>query len=132
MDYVSREWIDAGAHLLEEFDKRYPVKAAFWLKEADDPFWYLYIASDHVNDTNLKDAYGEVLDAAKAMHDPNLDPFRVKLQVRPEWVQAAMDIQGRFPVKTGTRFHGGTFGGYSVDEVYIYPTPIMSVPPAQP
>jgi hypothetical protein len=130
MDYVSREWIEAGTQLLEEFDKRYPVKAAFWLKETDDPFWYLYIASDHVSDTNLKDAYGEVLNVAKAVRD--LDPFRVKLQVKPEWVQAAMDVQGRFSVKTGTRFHGGTFGGYSVDEVYIYPTPSAAVPPAQP
>jgi hypothetical protein len=126
MDYVSREWIDAGARFLEEFDKRYSVKAAFWLKEADDPFWYLYIASDQVNDTNLKEAYGEVLNVAKVMQDPNLDPFRVKLQVKPEWVQAAMGIQARFRVKTGTRYHGGTFGGFSVDEVYLYPTPIVS------
>src|ERR1700732_2901847 len=132
IDYVRREWIDSGARFIEEFDKRYPVKAAFWLKEADDPFWYLYIASDHVNDTNLKGAYGEVLKGATALQDTNLDPFRVKLQVKPEWVQAAMDIQGRFPVKTGTRFHGGTFGGYSVDEVYIYPTPSAAVPPARP
>ena len=132
MDYVSREWIEAGARFLEEFDKHYPVKVAFWLKEADDPFWYLYVASDDVDDANLKDAYGAVLNAAKAIQDPNLDPFRVKLQVKPEWVEAAMGVVARFPVKTGARFHGGSFGGYSVDEVYIYGAPRAAVPPAKP
>ncbi len=132
MDYVSREWIDAGAQFLKEFDQRYPVKVAFWLKEADDPFWYLFIASDHIKDTNLTDAYREVLNVAKVMQDPNLDPFRVKLQVKPEWIRAAMNIQARFPMKTGTRIQGGTFGGYGVDDVYIYPALGAAVPPAHP
>jgi hypothetical protein len=126
MAYISQEEIDAAARFLAEFGKKYPVTAAFWVKEAEDPFWYLYLVSDQISDANFDEAYREVLRISRALQDPYFDPFRVKLRVRPEWTQAATEFQKRFPLKTGTRIRGGNFGETSVDEVYIYPSPITT------
>ena len=122
MNYVSAEEVDGGSQFLSEFGKTYPVKAAFWLKAADDPFWYLYVASDKIDDRNFTAAYREVLRIANALHSAYFDPFRVKLGMPKEWEQAAIQFYTRFPLKIPTRIHGG-FAGMAVDEVYLYPPP---------
>ena len=35
------EQIDAGAKLVNDFDRRTPLQAAFWLKESEVGEWYL-------------------------------------------------------------------------------------------
>jgi hypothetical protein len=45
--------IDAGAELIRRLDRSVPVRAAFWVKDSDEGQWYLYIASDQLNDQNL-------------------------------------------------------------------------------
>lgn len=118
------EEIDAGAELTREFDKYRSVKAAFWLKTSDEEQRYLYIASDQINDTNLGVAYGEMLRVANQMQSPYLDPFRVKLICGDDpLAQAAVDIHERFPSPRASRFGGTSFGGLSVDDVYVYPYP---------
>ena len=119
------EEIDAGAELAREFDKYEPVKAAFWLKAADEDQRYLYIASERIDDTNFDVAYGEVLRLAEKMQSIYLDPFRVKLLgVDDPLSRAVVDIHQRFPGRMATRYGGRTFGGISVNEVYIYPSPL--------
>jgi hypothetical protein len=119
------EEIDAGAELAREFDKYEPVKAAFWLKASDEDHRYLYIVSERINDSNFDVAYGEVLRLADRMQSIYLDPFRVKLiSADDPLAKAAVDIHKRFPGRMATRFGGKTFGGTSVDEVYIYPSPL--------
>jgi hypothetical protein len=124
------EEIDAGAELIRRFDKYKPVKAAFWLKASDEDQRYLYITSDGIDDTNFDVAYGEVLRLVDEMRTPYLDPFRVKLiGGNDPLAQAALDIHKRFPGRVATRFRGKTFGGLSVDEVYIYPSPLPAAVP---
>jgi len=121
---VSEE-IDAGAELAREFDKFKPVSAAFWLKASDDDQRYLYVASEEIDDTNFDLAYGEVLRLAAKMHSIYLDPFRVKvISADDPLAQAAMEIHNRFPGRMATRFGGKMFGGVSVDDVFIYPSPL--------
>lgn len=123
---VSEE-IGAGAELVRGFDKYKPVKVAFWLKASDENQRYLYISSNQIDDTNLELAYGEVLRLAGEMHNPYLDPFRVKvISGEDPLAQAATDIQKRFPATIPTRFHGTSFGGIWVDDVYIYPPPLAA------
>lgn len=118
------EEIDAGAKLVREFEKYDPVKVAFWLKASDEDHRYLSIASDHIDDTNFDIAYGEVLRLA-TMPSVYFDPFRVKLiNADDPLALAAVDIHERYPGRLATRFGGKTFGGLSVDEVYIYPSPL--------
>jgi hypothetical protein len=47
------EQIDAGARFVREFAKQRPVQAAFWLKGTEDNQWFLYVAGDQINDSNL-------------------------------------------------------------------------------
>jgi len=124
------EEIDAGAELAREFDKYEPVEAAFWLKASDEDHRFLYIASERIDDTNFDVAYGEVLRLADKMQSIYLDPFRVKLiSADDPLAKAAVDIHKRFPGRRPTRFGGMTFGGISVDEVYIYPSPLPAPVP---
>jgi hypothetical protein len=122
-DPLVREKIDAGAEFLKRFRKTTPVQAAFWLKPAeDDGRWNLYLWSEKFSDQNFDLAYGEVLRLAKTLQDPNFDPFEVRiLRGENALAQAAIDVYKRYPAKVPTHFNGRSFGGVSVDGVYIYP-----------
>jgi hypothetical protein len=119
------EQIDAGAKFLGEFNHYAPVQAAFWLKDTDEGQWYLYAASDQIDDQTIRDAYGEVLRLNGQLADPNFDPFQVKF-ISPDdpLAKAAREIYRGRPWKLPTRFHGRMFGGVSTEEVYIYPPPL--------
>lgn len=116
---VSEE-TDAGAELIQAFDKSYQVKAAFWLKASDDDYRYLYIASDAIDDSNVGTAYGDVLRLVSQMQTPYLDPFRVKLISGNDPLTLAA-IQKRSAGRFRTRVGSGIFGGLSVDDVFLYP-----------
>jgi hypothetical protein len=119
------EQIDAGARFLGEFQKYLPVQAAFWLKETEEGDWSLYVASDQITDDNFDVGYGEVVRIAGQLRDPWFDPLQVKLiGVSDPLARAALDLQRRYPGRVPARFHGKIFGGVSVDEVYLYPSPI--------
>ena len=49
--------VDEGEELVRRLDRVLPVKVAFWLKETEEGPWYLYIASDQIDDGNLLDNY---------------------------------------------------------------------------
>jgi hypothetical protein len=122
------EQIDVGTKFLGEFQKYLPIQAAFWLKETEEGDWSLYVVSDQITDDNFDVAYGEVLRIAGQLRDSWFDPFQVKLiGASDPLAQAALEIQRRFPGRMPIRLHGKTFGGVSVDEVYVYPssTPVL-------
>src|SRR5689334_8177045 len=105
------EEIDAGAELIRQFDKYEPVKAAFWLKESDDDYRFLYLASERVDGNNIDVAYGEVLRLTSQIHSPYLNPFRVKLiNAEDPFAKAAVEIYRRFPSRAATRFGRNNFG----------------------
>jgi hypothetical protein len=116
--------LDAGARLVNEFDKYAPVRAAFWLKPRDEGEWYLYLASDQIDDSNFDVAYGEVLRLTGKTPTPWLDPLQVKvISADAPLAKAVLAILARYPGKVPTRYQGRELGGVPVEEVYIYPTP---------
>jgi hypothetical protein len=116
------EETDAGAELVQKLNQYFPVKAAFWLKASDEDERYLYIASDKINETNVRAAYREAFRLANEMQSPYLNPFRLKLiGGQDQLTVAALDVQNRFAGLMATRFHGKAFGGQTVDDVYLYP-----------
>jgi hypothetical protein len=126
-----RDQIDAAAKFIGEFQKYLPVEASFWLRDANDGDWSLYVVSDRITDDNFDVAYGEVLRIAQHLQDPSFDPFQVKLIGQDDpLAEAAREIQQRYPGRIPTWYHGNTFGGMSVDRVYIYPPP-LTVPTPQ-
>jgi hypothetical protein len=119
------EQIDAGERLIHEFNKQIPVHAAFWLRERDSDEWYLYLASDQINDFNFDLAYGEVLRIVRPRQSLWIDPFQVKVVgIDAPVAKAALGVMKQYPGTIPTRYHGRHFGGLSVDEVYIYPLPL--------
>ena len=121
--------IEAGERLIARFAQYATVQAAFWLKEPEDSPWFLYLASDRINDTNFDLAYGEVLRLLAQAPERWLDPFQVKVIGTDHPVaKAVMEIQQKYPGTLPTRYHGRQLGGLSVEEVYIYPLPIAVQP----
>jgi hypothetical protein len=122
-----REQIDAGARFLLEFQKPYPVQSAFWVKEGETGDWYLYIASDRITDENFDVVYGEVIRISGLMKDPWFDPFQVKVIGEDDpMAKAVFAAQHNYSGPIPTRFRGRSFGGRSVDEIYLYPSPIVA------
>jgi hypothetical protein len=121
---------NAGAEFIRRLDASTPVKAAFWVKETETGPWYLYIASDQVDDNTIDVAYGEVLRVAREMASPYLDPFHVKLiPTSDPLAQEVLDLHRRYPGTMPTRLGARSFGGFGVEGLYIYPA---SVPSANP
>jgi hypothetical protein len=119
------EELNAGARFLAEFNKRVPVQAAFWLKLRDEPYWYLHVASDQINDSNTRKMYGEVNRVATEMQDPWFDQMRVKLVgTDDEFARAVMDLQRKYPRKLPTR-HYSYLGRLSIDAAWVYPIPVV-------
>ncbi len=124
------EETDAGAELVRRLDRSFPVKAAFWAKDSDGGPWYLYVASDRIQDNTIDAAYREVLRLAEEIGSPYLDPFQVKLiSTSDPLAQAALDIHRRFPAKIATRLRGTSFGGMVADGVYLYPASVTTLTP---
>lgn len=123
VDYQSLlgEEIFAGRELVRELDKRFPVKAAFWLKAGCDESRYLYIASEQITNANLKDYYRLLIEVATALPPPNLDPFCVKLVPADDaWASAAIDMERRLRRLSPLRLQGTRFAGELIDDAYIY------------
>ena len=98
------------------------MKAAWWLRSADDGERYLYVAIDGLDESNADLVYGEVLRITGEMKDHYIDPFRVKVVSTKDAVaKAIMDIYRRFPTRIPPRFDGRVLGGVAIAEVYIYP-----------
>jgi hypothetical protein len=121
------EWIEAGARFLDEFRKYAAIQAAFWLRESDEGRWSLFVASDQINDTNFDLAYGEVGRIAEQLQDPAFDMFRVRLiRGRPPVVKAVLDLIRRHGGKKPIRLYGTILGDRSIDELYVYPSPVAA------
>jgi hypothetical protein len=116
--------IEAGEAFVKQLSAYRPVKAAGWLRGAEDGERYLYIALEGLDDSNTDAAYAEVLRIARQMKDHYIDPFRVKL-ISPDdpIARAAMELYQRFPGRIPTRFNGSVFGDTAVAEAFVYPRP---------
>jgi len=121
-DLLVNERIDAGRDFVRDFDDYVTVSVAFWLVPADSDNVYLYIASDDLDDGNIRVAYGEVLRRLHAKSTPWLNPFHVKLVSSSDPVaREAVQIRDRYPAEIPTRYQGSSIGGMSIDAAYIYP-----------
>lgn len=111
---------------MSKFDDAHSIRAAFWLKATDERPWYLYIASDEIDDAKIGAAYRDVARIAQTFQDPNFDVMRVKVIGNDDpFVRAALDILQRYPA-VPTRLRNRMFGQSYVEDVYIYPLPIVA------
>lgn len=121
MDYrpLVNEQIEAGAQLVRRFDQHTPVAVAFWLKEADNEFWYLHLASDAAY-ADTHSAYLELWRLVRQINSPALELAQVRvIAATNPMAREAMDIGERYPETT--RLGGHTFGDIFADDIYLYP-----------
>ncbi len=71
------EEINAGSELIQRLNATLPIQAAFWLKDAYEGQWYLYLASDQVTDGTIREGYGEVIESYNQKPDVYLIPNRL-------------------------------------------------------
>lgn len=115
------EQIDDGEAFVRDFGDYVRVSAAFWVKPADANDWYLYIASDDIDDSNFDIAYLEVLRRLNRQKYPWVDPFRIKLVNSVDSVaRQAIEIRDRHPANIPIRYNRSYLGGLGIDGAYIY------------
>lgn len=121
------EETSAGSELIQRLNSTLPIQAAFWLKDADEGQWYLYLASDQLADGGVREGYGRVIEAHNAKPNIYLNPMRVKLiSLNDPMAQKALEIYERYPEYAPTFLGARNFGGLSIEEGYLYPQSIMS------
>jgi len=122
--------IDAGAELVERFDKFMPVKVAFWLKPAEDDSWSLYIAADRVKQDGVAPGNREIVRLCQEINSPYLDMFQVRLIATDHPLALAVfDVHQRYPGRLPIRYNGTMLGGMSIEGAYLYPAPLAAANP---
>jgi hypothetical protein len=114
--------IAVGERLVREFNKYTPVTVAFWLKESDSPYRYLYIAYDESNGPTTYEAYGEIGRLALPMDSMYFNPLRIKLIGADQpAAKAALEIAERYPLSVNRLMGSRMFGSLFADDVFVYP-----------
>ena len=114
-----REQIAAGEKLIAEFSTYKPVAAAFWAKESESGNWYLYLASELIDDSTKHADYGVVLRLIG--QQVWLDPFQVKVISASDPIgRSVLDLVWKSHNLVPARCFSRRFGELSVDEAYIY------------
>jgi hypothetical protein len=125
-----RDEIDAGAMLIQCVSSTMPVQAAFWLFDAYEEHWFLYLASERVMDGNIREGYGHILRAYNEKPSLYLDPLQVKLiSLKSPLAQEAIARHERYPSTTVTQINGSSFGGLTISGGYLYPPTIAAPTP---
>lgn len=121
------EELNAGSDLIQRLNPILPIQAAFWLNDAHEGQWYLYLASDRVTDWTIPEGYGCVGDAYYQKPSVYLSVDQVKLiSLDNPLTKEALDTYERYPEHAPAFLRGGTFGGMSIKGGYLYPQSIMA------
>jgi hypothetical protein len=101
------------------------VKAAAWIrKDVEYSWWHLYIATPLVDkEGRLREAYRRINPVLREISPPlRVVDQRVRLIAPDDPVALAVqEIHRRYPGSGSFQYTGASFGGMSVDGVYIYP-----------
>jgi len=118
---VDRQLDDVPRLICELRRDQFDVKAAFWLYTSESDQWYLYLASDIVDQKGLKEAYKAMDKSRSRLTDLRIGPFDIKL-VGPDHpiAKAVMDLQTLLPAQFPTRMRGANLGRVFVEDAYIY------------
>ncbi|MCI0640395.1 MAG: hypothetical protein L0Y72_29830 [Gemmataceae bacterium] len=115
--------IKDGESLLEQLVRDgFDVGIAFWLKSSEDEHWFLYIASDVVDQKGVQRAYREIHKSITALSPSSVDPFEIKLVgLNDPIVSDIRKLRNPNTPRIPMRIRGIRLGGERIDEVYVYP-----------
>jgi hypothetical protein len=123
-DTLVSEEIEDGKCLLEWFAQEgIPVSAAFWLKESDSGWWYLYLVTPLVTaDGRTLAAYRRVGEVLRRRQQPTW-VSGMEIKVVGEQEPLALDALAllRQAEARPVRWNGGVLGQRRFDGAYFYP-----------
>lgn len=126
--------IDDGRRFVERFaaDGTF-VRAAFWVKTAEEGLWFLYVATDIVDRDGPAAAYRAVHASLRKLGDTWVASSEIKV-VSPSSPIAkdVLAIMARHPGRLATRYGGKTLGSMAVEQVYIYSSHVFTFTQANP
>lgn len=99
----------------------FDVKTALWLYSSEADQWYLYLASDIVDQKGAAQAYRELGRSMRRLTDLRIGQFDVKL-IGPEHplAKAVMEFQSISPDPRPTHVRGANLGKVYIEDAYIY------------
>jgi hypothetical protein len=127
MDTITlvNEQIEEGQMLLDRLSgEAIPVRGACWVKPVEVDRWSLYLTTPLVDEQGATAAYREVYRVLRSLPDARITDSDVTLIGTKHAV--AKDLLGvlrRYSDRLPRLLKEGTFGGMSVEEVYVYPPP---------
>ena len=123
-DAMVENLIGSGWRLIDALERAgTAVRAAAWVKAAEDGRWSLYIVSKELESKGPIVGYRALVDVLRRMDDPRLSVSDVKLI--GEGQRAARDLLEAYPLRHGhgpQRVPFTSIGEEPVEEVYAYPT----------
>ena len=117
------EQIDDGRRFVERFAADgNPIQAAFWVKTAEEGFWFLYVATDIVERDGPAAAYRAVHASLKKLGESWVSSSEIKVVGRNNPIaRDVLAVTARYAGRLATRVGGRTLGSMAVDQIYIYP-----------
>jgi hypothetical protein len=128
------ERIDDGRRFVERFAADgNPVKAAFWVKTAEEGIWFLYVASEIFDREGPAAAYRAVHASLRKLGKSSVSSSEIKV-ISPN-DPIAKDVQAimtHHPGRLATKQSFATLGGMAVEQQYIYPPHFFTFTHANP
>jgi hypothetical protein len=121
--------IDDGRRFVERFAADgNPVRAAFWVKTAEEGIWFLYVATDLVDRSGPAATYRAVQASLQKLGESRLSGSEIKV-VSPANPVAKdlLAVMARHPGRSSAQFGDTTLGSIAVEQVYAYPPHIFTV-----
>jgi hypothetical protein len=101
----------------------FDVKAVFWLFTSEADQWFLYIASDAVDQKGITEAYKAVMSEMRRLPDLQIDRFQVKLVAPDDPIaKAVIDFVSRQHPRLPARISATNLGKIYIENAYIYNT----------
>jgi hypothetical protein len=125
--------IDDGRRFVERFAADgNPVKAAFWVKTAEEGIWFLYVATGIIDRDGPAAAYRAVHAAHRKLRECSISSSEIKV-ISPSnpIAKDALELMARRPgavIESGDR----TLGSVDVEHAYIYPERFFTFTHANP
>ncbi len=119
---LTEEMKVAGAALTRALDEaNWPVVASFWYYKSDDNRWKLMLASPRVSTDGPKEAYGAVIDALDALHQPrsNINHITVITPDHPIVRALASEVQTGWTI-VGMLHTARAIDGRYIDDAFLY------------
>ncbi len=118
-----KEQIDAGERIAQAAGERIPLRAAFWLKDAEDGRWVFYLATD----SDPYEGFDKAFPLLQAEQGVWSDEFRFRVVGTDDSAaRDVLEIQRTYPDFLPRRLRTQLLGGRYIEDSYLYAAPVAA------